>query len=529
MSGTDPMQAALLVQMRNQNRRPSTQARLAEQMMASLNNNTPIFGTGPAIARAGSGMMAGLMSALADRQDREREDRQLQQAQDRADKRSYLNDAAFNTAMGRAPQQPPQMAEEAPQMTGGPAVPYGRNAGLVAQRDALLDAPPDQLVQASAQRSAAGGVPEMPGGYRANPGLEGAFNGAPAPTGRVMPLTGPGGPGGAPSADMLRQRIEALTPLVGNDPRAVAAIQSAERELARIEGQRIRQEDRQFMQANRPAAQPDELTSLFAAAGIDPGSEEGRRLARSMLERRVSPNSEVRAGLNPVQAYDAEGNPTILLPRTDGTVTRPAMPDGVTLTPRTREINTGTEILTVDQGGRVLQRRPMDVAGREAEERVGQQRGSDIAAAPQALRTADQSLQAIDGIMNHPALRLATGATAFTGALPGTPMMDFRSRVEQLQGQAFLQAFESLRGGGAITEIEGRKATDAIARLNRSVSAADFRQALGEVRDVIAAGRERAQARMPRDNAAPPGSPANPAPGPAAPRLRFNPATGDFE
>ena len=39
-----------------------------------------------------------------------------------------------------------------------------------------------------------------------------------------------------------------------------------------------------------------------------------------------------------------------------------ASPDGVSIAPRTREINTGTEMITVDQGGQVVSRRPIDVA-----------------------------------------------------------------------------------------------------------------------------------------------------------------------
>jgi hypothetical protein len=88
MSGSnDPTLIAALAGIRSQNRRPSAQQRLAEQMMASLNNNTPVYGTGPTLARAGSGMMAGLMAALTDRQEREREDTQIQQATNMQEKR----------------------------------------------------------------------------------------------------------------------------------------------------------------------------------------------------------------------------------------------------------------------------------------------------------------------------------------------------------------------------------------------------------------------------------------------------------
>ncbi len=41
---------------------------------------------------------------------------------------------------------------------------------------------------------------------------------------------------------------------------------------------------------------------------------------------------------------------------------------------------------------------------------------------------------------------------------------DFNAMLDQVQGGAFLQAFESLKGGGQITQIEGEKATQAIVR-----------------------------------------------------------------
>ena len=42
--------------------------------------------------------------------------------------------------------------------------------------------------------------------------------------------------------------------------------------------------------------------------------------------------------------------------------------------------------------------------------------------------------------------------------IPGSDHTRFGARVAQLEGQAFLQAFESLKGAGQISEIEGEKA-----------------------------------------------------------------------
>lgn len=100
-------------------------------------------------------------------------------------------------------------------------------------------------------------------------------------------------------------------------------------------------------------------------------------------------------------------------------------------------------------------------------------------------------LDAINGILGDPALENATGMLEWTQAIPGTPMRRFGSRVEQLKGQAFLQAFQMLKGGGQITEIEGKKATDAIGRLDSGQSADDYRNALTELRDVLGRAMQR--------------------------------------
>lgn len=100
-------------------------------------------------------------------------------------------------------------------------------------------------------------------------------------------------------------------------------------------------------------------------------------------------------------------------------------------------------------------------------------------------------IAAIDGILSDPALDISTGIYSPLQAVPGTPQKRFGARARQLEGQAFLQAFESLKGGGHITEIEGQKATQAIGRLDTAQSADDYRDALGELRGILESGMKR--------------------------------------
>lgn len=123
--------------------------------------------------------------------------------------------------------------------------------------------------------------------------------------------------------------------------------------------------------------------------------------------------------------------------------------------------------------------------------------------AMKAVNQADQMLSSIDGILNDPALDNATGLLSPTQRIPGTDAYRFGTRARQLEGQAFLQAFESLKGAGQITEIEGAKATQAIGRLDTAQSADDYREALAELKGVITAARGRAANRAGLDLPAP--------------------------
>jgi len=105
-----------------------------------------------------------------------------------------------------------------------------------------------------------------------------------------------------------------------------------------------------------------------------------------------------------------------------------------------------------------------------------------------AEATALNSIALIDSVLGDPNLGAITGMVQ--GRLPPMTQVgtDLNVKIEQLQGQAFLQAFESLKGGGAITEREGIAAQNAIARLNRAQSEEAFRDALVELRTIVQRG-----------------------------------------
>jgi len=158
----------------------------------------------------------------------------------------------------------------------------------------------------------------------------------------------------------------------------------------------------------------------------------------------------------------------------------------------------GVEMLSNPNTGQPLMPVTADpgTAGAVAEARAsGTETGKATAkaefSAPQEIATADQMLDTIDAVLNHPGLDSAVGM--IQGRLPPLTQgaTDFVTKLDQLKGQTFLQAYQTLKGGGQITEIEGTKAENAIANLQRPQSEPQFRQALKDLRDVVVAARKR--------------------------------------
>ena len=168
-------------------------------------------------------------------------------------------------------------------------------------------------------------------------------------------------------------------------------------------------------------------------------------------------------------------------------------------------------------------------------------------ALPGAIATAEQTLALIDEMIGDARIskdgkewevpegkrKPAPGFESYVGMtfLPfqrfaeGSDAASYERRQLQIEGKTFLEAFESLRGGGAITEVEGAKGQQAISRMNKAQSEVEYIKAARELQEVVRAGVERARKKAGVSAAAPaaPGAPAAPA-APAAGAGAMNPA-----
>jgi hypothetical protein len=92
----------------------------------------------------------------------------------------------------------------------------------------------------------------------------------------------------------------------------------------------------------------------------------------------------------------------------------------------------------------------------------------------------------------HPGFENTVGTTWKPGFrfISGTDAADFQALFEQVKGGAFLDAFNVLKGAGAISEKEGEKATAARTRMSIAQSEQEFVKAAREYQDVVRKGVE---------------------------------------
>lgn len=187
---------------------------------------------------------------------------------------------------------------------------------------------------------------------------------------------------------------------------------------------------------------------------------------------------DVRTGLTPIPVTKADGTAGYVLPRTDGGYEEVQLPEGA-------QFYTPEGLAAAKSRGQAS----------------GKASGEASALLPAAQSKMERALNLAKSVLDDPNLDNAVGVVQ--SRLPDvvaetlTPgVAGLRRKLEQMQGTAFIEAYQELKGGGAITEVEGLKAEQAFARLSTSQDEASFRAALRDYMEAIEAGyrklRERA-------------------------------------
>lgn len=126
-------------------------------------------------------------------------------------------------------------------------------------------------------------------------------------------------------------------------------------------------------------------------------------------------------------------------------------------------------------------------------------KGSDVA--KQRATTLDDmkaTVRQVDELISHKGFEGSVGAKGLAMGfglrdepVSGSDEAGFMSRLDQLKGKQFLTAYEALKGGGTITEVEGAKAEKAMARMNVASSESEFKIAAKEFQDAVKSGYEK--------------------------------------
>ncbi len=210
--------------------------------------------------------------------------------------------------------------------------------------------------------------------------------------------------------------------------------------------------------------------------------------AKGLIERQLGGSDQSslpQYGVQPIYGVDEQGNPAILQLSQSGQPIQTPLPKGFQLAPGAKNVDLGTSVGILDRTGQIINNVPKDIAGEQRQQEIGKVQGQAEASIPAVQQAADLMTSMIQDVRNDPNRASSTGWQAPMNAVPGTSGYGFQKKSDQLRGQAFMQAYQTLRGAGAISEKEGQAATDAITRLDTAMSDADYLKALDDLQAIV--------------------------------------------
>jgi hypothetical protein len=231
-----------------------------------------------------------------------------------------------------------------------------------------------------------------------------------------------------------------------------------------------------------PVEKGTDLRQQLADAGIFPNNPDGTpnpeytKYAQAQLRKNLSMTTPAGS------VTTAPGEvPPPFVPKTDV---------GETINLGNRD-EQGNLIITATPGStEVASARAGQVASAEAGGKVsGTSQAQATIDLPKVIDNADTAVKHVQELLNHPAFKSSVGmGVPGMKYVPGSAQADFRSRMDQIQGGAFLTAIDTLKGTGAITEVEGTKATAAKNRMATATSEKAFNDAAKDFLDIMEQG-----------------------------------------
>lgn len=229
-----------------------------------------------------------------------------------------------------------------------------------------------------------------------------------------------------------------------------------------------------------------------------------RGVVQSLLEMQLKANDPLRqaqisklqreatqgAGIygTPIYGTDPATGQTVLgAMGKDGTFHRIETP-GVSVTPGVKVV--GDELVDTKTGQAVR-----NVGQQISSAKAAEAEGKNLAEARAGLSSARASAAKVKKLVED--LRDDTYLYGMVGPIdswkPNVSAASARvqSKMDQVQGTAFMEARQMLKGGGQITDFEGRKAEQAMIRMNTAQSLDDYKKALDDFNDAVQEGLQR--------------------------------------
>jgi hypothetical protein len=261
------------------------------------------------------------------------------------------------------------------------------------------------------------------------------------------------------------------------------------------------------MQSRETARQNNATAAWLRSRGRDD-------LAQAMMGG-LSASEAMRIAMtpaDPMAAIDLEVKRLELQRLKDGVDTDPnvqssaPLPDqsGVVLTMRDGSV----QVRTV--GGDLLSGQPaLDYVRKSQEQSAEYQRsiyearregtlGAEAAAAAPGELALFNTLEfQVNDLLSDPYLPNMLGPIASRTPNITADAARVQSKMDQISGGAFLQARQLLKGGGAITDFESKKAEQAFIRMNDAMNIEDYTKAMNDFLDAVRAGLPKLQTDAP--------------------------------
>jgi hypothetical protein len=113
--------------------------------------------------------------------------------------------------------------------------------------------------------------------------------------------------------------------------------------------------------------------------------------------------------------------------------------------------------------------------------------------------TAQTNIDNLEAIRNHPGRQYVAGnywkanMPDAVAAMRSPDAIDFRQRLSQASRNAFLVAYETMRGAGQISNIEGEEGKGAINRMSAAQTPTEFNNAINDAEKIYKLGMRRAR------------------------------------